>query len=142
MMNSPASASPTLSASRSLSRTTGYWIATLVLGIEGIIGGILALTRWAPYVEIIGRLGYPTYLMTIIGVWYALAGLIVLAPRLPRAKEWAYAGLFVNYTGAAASHLTVGDGAVALVAPAFFTIVLLASWALRSSSRRLGGPPL
>jgi hypothetical protein len=43
--------------------------------------------------------------MTIIGVWYTLAGVALLAPRFPRVKEWAYAGLVINYTGALASHL-------------------------------------
>jgi hypothetical protein len=80
--------------------------------------------------------------MTIIGFWYTLAGLVILVPDFPRAKEWAYAGLFVNYAGAAASHLTVGDGAGALVAPVFFTTLLVVSWALRPPFRRLAGPAL
>jgi DoxX-like family len=37
--------------------------------------------------------------MTILGVWYVLAGIAVLVPRFPRFKEWAYAGLVFNYTG-------------------------------------------
>jgi hypothetical protein len=88
------------------------------------------------------HLGYPAYLMTILGVWYTLAGLAVLASRLPRLKEWAYAGLVINYSGAAASHLSAGDGAGALVAPLFFTRLVLASWALRPPDRRLEGPQL
>jgi hypothetical protein len=80
--------------------------------------------------------------MTILGVCYALAGLALLAARLPRLKEWAYAGLFFNYTGAAASHLFVGDGAGALVAPFIFTALVVASWALRPQARRLVGPRL
>jgi DoxX-like family len=55
--------------------------------------------------------------MTILGVWYVLAGVAILAPRFPRLKEWAYAGLIFNYTGAAASHLAAGDSIGALVAP-------------------------
>jgi hypothetical protein len=138
----PATASANIisSAAPLRSRLIAYWVATAVLGVEGIVGGILALVRWAPYAGIIGHLGYPTYLMTIIGVWYTLAGLVLLVPRFPRAKEWAYAGLFVNYTGAAASHLTVGDGADALIGPIVFTAVLIVSWALRPPTRRLAGP--
>lgn len=143
MPHATASAANVISsAARLRSRPIAYWVATLVLGVEGIVGGILALVRWAPYAGVIGHLGYPTYLMTIIGVWYTLAGLVLLVPRFPRAKEWAYAGLFVNYTGAAASHLTVGDGVGALMGPIVFTAVLIVSWALRPAARRLAGPQL
>jgi hypothetical protein len=58
--------------------------------------------------------------MTILGVWYVLAGFALLAPRFPRLKEWAYAGLIFKYTGAAASHLAAGDSIGALVAPSIF----------------------
>jgi uncharacterized membrane protein YphA (DoxX/SURF4 family) len=62
------------------------------------------------YIRVFTHLGYPLYFMTIIGIWYTLAGVALLVPRFPRVKEWAYAGLIVNYTGAAASPMTTGDG--------------------------------
>src|SRR5206468_6841891 len=74
--------------------------------------------------------------MSILGVWYVGAGLILLAPRLPRLKEWAYAGLVINYTGAAASHIAVGDDVKTLVGPAIFLVLTVASWALRPPARR------
>jgi hypothetical protein len=61
----------------------------------------------------------------------------VLAPRFPRLKEWAYAGMFFNMTGAAASHLAVGDPTVTLVAPIILTGLVAASWLLRPSVRRV-----
>ena len=110
--------------------------------MEGIIGGALALVRWAPYARVMSHLGYPAYLMTIVGVGYIVAGIVVLLPGVPRLKEWAYAGLFINYAGAAASHLTVGDGPGALIAPLMIMAFLVASWALRPSERRLAGTQL
>jgi hypothetical protein len=62
-------------------------------------------------------------------------GVAVLAPGVPRLKEWAYAGVFFNMTGAVASHLSVGDGASALVTPTVFTALLVTSWALRPAAR-------
>ena len=109
-----------------MKRNIAYWIATALLGTEGIVGGLMAVVRWPAYVAVIAHLGYPAYLMTIVGVWYLLAGLALLAPRLPRLKEWAYAGLFFNYTGAIASHLAAGDRAGALVAPSVFLGLLAA----------------
>jgi uncharacterized membrane protein YphA (DoxX/SURF4 family) len=136
MTNLASTADFASSADSSRGRAIAYWLTTLILGIEGVVGGTLALIRWPAYAEIIRHLGYPDYLMTILGVWYALAGLALLAPRLPRLKEWAYAGLVFNYTGAAASHLVAGDGAGALVAPIVFTALTVVSWALRPPSRK------
>jgi uncharacterized membrane protein YphA (DoxX/SURF4 family) len=119
-----------------------YWGSTFLLGTEGIVGGALALIRFPAYVGVITRLGYPLYFMTIIGVWYTLAGVALLVPRFPRVKEWAYAGLIINYTGAAASHMVAGDPIGAVVGPTVFIILTIASWALRPPARRLAGPEL
>ena len=123
-------------AAYSRSRAIAYWVTTLALATECVVGGVMGALRLSPFIEIIGHLGYPAYFMTILGVWYVLAGVALLAPRFPRLKEWAYAGLIFNYTGAAASHLAVGDGVGALIAPTVFTGLAVASWALRPPDRR------
>ena len=116
--------------------TFAYWLATLILGVECIGGGISGGFRAQPFARIIVHLGYPAYLMALLGIGYVLAGLAVLAPRLPRLKEWAYAGLFFNYTGAAVSHLVTGDGAGIVITPLVFAGLAMTSWALRPSGRR------
>ena len=90
----------------------------------------------SPFLDTATHLGYPAYFMSILGVWYVAAGFILLAPRLPRLKEWAYAGLVINYTGAAASHIWTGEGAGKLVGPTVFLGLTAASWALRPPARR------
>jgi heme/copper-type cytochrome/quinol oxidase subunit 3 len=74
----------------------------------------------------------------IIAAEFAVGGVmdILRLPPFPRLKEWAYAGMFFNMTGAAASHLAVGDPAVTLVAPIIFTGLVITSWALRPLARR------
>jgi hypothetical protein len=124
------------SAASSRRRTIAYWGTTVVLAAECLVGGVLGALRWPSYVGIMRRLGFPPYVMTMLGAWYALAGVALLVPRFPRLKEWANAGLVFNYAGAAASHLAVGDRAAALVAPVVFTALTAVSWALRPSSRR------
>ena len=47
----------------------------------------------------------------------ALGVIAVLAPRLVRLKEWAYAGLVFDLTGALYSHLSVGDSLSAWIFP-------------------------
>jgi uncharacterized membrane protein YphA (DoxX/SURF4 family) len=115
----------------------GYWITTLVLATECVVGGAMGALRLQPFIGVIERLGYPAYFMTILGIWYVLGGVALLVPRFPRLKEWAYAGLVFNYTGAAASHLAIGDSGVTLVAPIIFIVLVFASWTLRPTTRRL-----
>src|SRR5207249_11382971 len=79
---------------------------------------------------------FRSYVMSIIGIWYVLAGVALLIPRFPRLKEWTYAGLVFLYTGAIASRLAVGDPWVTLVGPVILTSLTAASWALRPPTRR------
>ncbi|WP_253851517.1 DoxX family protein [Mycobacterium sp. 1423905.2] len=83
------------------------------------------------------HLGYPSYFDVLLGVWYALGGLALLAPGFPRLKYWAYAGAIIVYTGAVVSHLAVGDPIRTSAGPVFFLILTFSSWALRPPSRRL-----
>jgi hypothetical protein len=86
------------------------------------------------------HLGYPLYLLTILGVWKLASAAALVAPRFLRLKEWAYAGCFFCYSGAAASHVLAGDDSDRFVAPAAFAMLTMFSWALRPSELRLPGP--
>ena len=90
---------------------------------------------------IVPVLGYPMYFFAILGVWKVLGAIAILVPRFPRLKEWAYAGIFFDLTGAAASCAAVGGyGAFAfhVIAPLIITGFTVASWALRPESRTIG----
>ncbi len=116
--------------------STAYWFTTFVIAVECLGGGVAGMMQASPFLDTATHLGYPAYFMSILGAWYAAAGVVLLAPRLPRLKEWAYAGLVFNYTGAAASHLWAGDGAEKLIAAVIFLGLTAASWALRPPQRR------
>jgi hypothetical protein len=119
-------------------RLIGYWALTAVVALELLVGGEWDLTR-QPYVAgIIVHLGYPLYVLPILGFWKVLGGLVLLAPGLPRIKEWAYAGMVFEMTGAAASHVLRGDGPAHYAAPLVFAALAVVSWALRPPGRRLG----
>jgi hypothetical protein len=94
------------------------------------------ILRLPPFFAIVEHLGYPGYFSVILGVWKVLGAVAVLAPRFPRLKEWAYAGMFFNMTGAVASHVAVGDPVVTLIAPIIFSVLVAASWLLRPLARR------
>ncbi len=86
-------------------------------------------------------LGYPMYFFGILGFWKVLGAIAILVPRYPRLKEWAYAGIFFDLTGAAVSCAAVGGyGAYYfhVIAPLILAVLTMASWALRPESRILG----
>jgi DoxX-like family len=117
-------------------RIIAYWVTTVIIAAEFAVGRVMDILRLPPFFAILKHLGYPGYFSVILGVWKVLGAAAALAPRFPRLNEWAYAGMFFNMTGAAASHLAVGDPAVTLVAPIIFTGLVIASWVLRPSDRR------
>jgi uncharacterized membrane protein YphA (DoxX/SURF4 family) len=124
-------------ATPSRTRLIFYWIATSLLALDMIVGGSWDLLRTAYVRGLMDTLGYPEYMLTILGVWKLLGVLAILAPRFPRLKEWAYAGIFFDLTGAAASHAICHDSRQKIVITLALTAIALASWALRPASRRL-----
>jgi DoxX-like family len=86
--------------------------------------------------ETFERLEYPEYLLTILGVPKLIAAIVLVAPGLPRMKEWAYAGAMFTYVGAVASHLAVDDAGRAMVTASVYAVLTMVSWALRPPSRR------
>ena len=118
-------------------RVIGYWVATGLLGFAFLAGGAADLSGSPQVVEGMAHLGYPAYFAAVLGAWKAAGGVAVLAPRLPRLKEWAYAGIVFDLTGAAVSHAVSGDGAGKVATPLVLLAIAAASWALRPESRRL-----
>jgi hypothetical protein len=116
--------------------TVAYWTTTAVPTAECFVGGAMGAWRLEPFRGVVTHLGYPLYFMTLLGVCYLSAGVVLLAPRLPRLKEWAYAGLIFIYTGAIASHIWVGDGVKSLAGPLLLVALAAVSWGLRPTARR------
>jgi hypothetical protein len=90
-----------------------------------------------PLFPILVHLGYPPYFATLLGVWKLLGALVLLGPRSPLVKEWAYAGMFIDYSAAVVSHVATGDGPATLVGPLVSMGCLAGSWYLRPDARRL-----
>jgi uncharacterized membrane protein YphA (DoxX/SURF4 family) len=118
-------------------RTIGYWAATGLLGFAFAAGGVFDILGSPEVTGALLHLGYPAYFATLLGVWKVLGAAAVLAPRFPRLKEWAYAGMFIDLSSAAISHFVVGDGAGKVLTPVVLIGLLAASWALRSPGRKL-----
>lgn len=86
-------------------RTITYWTFTVLLVFELVAGSVWNLMQ-IEWVHIqLNHLGYPLYFSRILGVWQIGGAAVIIAPRFPRIKEWAYAGAFFEFSGAVASHL-------------------------------------
>jgi uncharacterized membrane protein YphA (DoxX/SURF4 family) len=120
-------------------KNIAYWATTVFGPASFVIGGVLNLTQSPEVAATMEHLGYPLYFASLLGAWKLLGAIAIVAPGLPRLKEWAYAGFFFDLTGAAISRAAVGDGTGDIVAPLVFLALVLASWALRPASRRLAG---
>jgi len=114
-----------------------YWVATLWLSLGMVSTGMVQLIKMKEEVDNFSSLGYPAYLMTIIGGWKLLGVVAVLMPRYPLVKEWAYAGFFFAMTGAVISHLVSGHGAKEIFGPMFLVVLTVISWYFRPADRRL-----
>ncbi len=115
-----------------------YWASTSFLAIGMFAGGIQQLLQIGGYVEIVGdQLGYPLYMLSIIGTWKILGVLVVLLPKFQLLKEWAYAGFVFVLTGAIASHLAAGQSIVETLPATILLIATVASWYNRPDHRRL-----
>lgn len=114
-----------------------YWIATIWLSLGMLSTGIVQLLQTEEEVEMMTRLGYPVYFLTIIGVWKILGVIAVLIPKFPLLKEWAYAGFFIAMSGAISSHLISGDEAKDIFGPTLLLILTVVSWYFRPADRKL-----
>ena len=118
-----------------------FWITTGLLSFGMLLGGSAQILRLKFNVDGIVHLGYPEYVLSILGIWKLLAVIIILLPKFLLVKEWAYAGMIFDLTGAAASRAAVGDGTSMVLAPLFIAVLVVVSWALRPEGRVLTSLP-
>ncbi|MBN8790345.1 MAG: DoxX family protein [Terrimonas sp.] len=113
-----------------------YWIATAWLSLGMTSTGIVQLLRLKDETEMMNHLGYPVYILTILGIWKILGVIAVLIPAFPLLKEWAYAGFFFAMSGAVFSHAAVGDSSKEFFGPVLLIILTVISWYFRPLNRK------
>lgn len=119
-----------------------YWAATVLVAAELGVGGVWDILRIAYARGMVEHLGYPSYLLVVMGVWKAPGAVALLIPRFFRLKKWIYAGAAFNFMAAAGAHLAAGDGIGMLAAPTIFTGLVAVSWILRPPAHRSLAPGL
>lgn len=113
-----------------------YWIVTLWLALGMTATGAVQVFKTKYEVDYITHLGYPVYLLTILGIWKFLGVIAVLVPKFPLVKEWAYAGFFFTMTGAMLSHFAVAT-VEGIFGSTLLLVLTLLSWAYRPADRKI-----
>jgi hypothetical protein len=141
-MNS-TTASLGLNVTRSISMTrVGYWVCTGLIAFFIGSGGLAYAMQVPDVIQGVVALGFPVHFIVLLGIWKVLGSIAIVVPGFPLLKEWAYAGIMFDLTGAASASIgTGGEWWHVLVALSLAALVAV-SWALRPASRRLPGTTL
>jgi hypothetical protein len=115
-----------------------YWITTAWLSLGMLSTGIVQLIQTKEEVAMMNHLGYPLYVLTIIGIWKIAGVAAILLPKFPLLKEWAYAGFFFAMSGAIFSHVAAGDTAKEVFGPVLLLLLTVVSWYFRPAARKTG----
>lgn len=117
-----------------------YWIATVWLALGMVSTGAVQLFQAKEGqggADMIIHLGYPVYLLTLLGIWKVLGVVAVLIPKFRLLKEWAYAGFFFVMSGAIFSHVASGDAIKEIFPSLLLLILTLVSWYFRPANRKI-----
>jgi hypothetical protein len=114
-------------------RNLGYWVATVLFSLVYFGSGLADVLHASPVIATLAHLGYPAYFASIIGPWKIAAAITIALPGLSRMKEWAYAGVVFDLTGALASHAVLGDHGPKQIVPIVLLALLFTSYRLRSA---------
>lgn len=109
---------------------TWYWIATIIFALMMIMDGVGGITQQEAGKEVFKHLGYPMYLLIIVGIAKLLGAASILQNKFFVIKEWAYAGFAINFIGAFASRAFVGDGISLLIPPLIALVIMFIPYIL------------
>ncbi|HEY6954142.1 MAG TPA: DoxX family protein [Flavisolibacter sp.] len=117
-----------------------YWISTAWLALGMVSTGIVQLMRSKQGqggADMINHLGYPVYMLTLLGACKILGVIVLLIPGYRVLKEWVYAGFVFMMSGAMYSHIASGDAAKDLFPSLLLVLLTLVSWYFRPLNRKI-----
>src|SRR3954469_10776742 len=116
-------------------RKIAYWGSTGLLCLA-LFGSLSYLTGSEQVVSGFTKAGYPQYLRIILGVAKPVAAIVLLLPRLPLLKEWAYAGVTFALVMATISSY-ISEGGAKWILPLVLLGLVGGSYFTRPASRRV-----
>ena len=118
-----------------------YWIATIWLSLGMVSTGIVQLLKLKGNgpgsLETMTQLGYPIYFVTLLGIAKILGVIVLLIPKFPLLKEWAYAGFFFMMSGAIFTHIAAGNSIGEIFPSLLLLILTVVSWYFRPADRKI-----
>jgi hypothetical protein len=99
-----------------------------------LAGGISYLMATPHSIENFQHVGYPQQLRVLLGIAKVAGALVLLVPKLPTLREWAYAGFTFTWIAAAVAHYLADDGLFLL--PVALLASLAVSYLTRPANRR------
>jgi hypothetical protein len=115
-----------------------YWVSTGLLALLYLAGATYYFSDLAGVRQAFAALGYPAYLVPILGVAKLLGAIVILWRFSVALSDLAYAGLFYHLLLAFSAHINAGDGGFA---PAVVGLVLLViSFFTQNSARARKSP--
>jgi hypothetical protein len=118
-----------------------YWGTTSLVVIVPLLAAFAYLTAAPQAVENFRHVGYPQQLRVLLGIAKLAGAIVLLLPRLPTLKEWAYAGFTFMWIAASVAHYVAGDGALFLL-PLALIGSLAVSYVTRPANRRMSAQPM
>jgi hypothetical protein len=118
-----------------MKRNVLYWGATGLVAFEALAAGLSYVMNAPAAVENFQHVGYPQQLRILLGYAKLAGAVVLLMPRLPTLKEWAYAGFTFMWVAAFVAHYVAGDGVVTYL-PLVLLGCLATSYVMRAENRR------
>lgn len=118
-----------------------YWVSTIWLSLGMLSTGAVQLFKLkgdSPgSLDSMTHLGYPAYFVTLLGIAKILGVVVLLVPKLPLLKEWAYAGFIFMMSGAVFTHIAAGSSISEIFPSLLLLILTVVSWYFRPAERKL-----
>jgi DNA-binding transcriptional LysR family regulator len=118
-----------------MSRKIVFWGATVLVALDALYAAFTYLIASPETVENFRHVGYPQQLRVLLGIAKLAGAIVLVVPRLPTLKEWAYAGFTITWIAATVAHYLAGDGPLSLL-PVALLGLLAVSYVTRPADRR------
>lgn len=101
-----------------------YWILIVFYALINFADGIGGLTHQQAGVDVMNHLAFPVYFLDISGIAKIAAAIALVQPKFKTLKEWAFAGIAINFVGAFFARFYAGDGGFELIFPLIMLAIM------------------
>jgi len=105
-----------------------YWTLTVIFAGMMLFSSFLYLSHQPAIVQAFRGLGYPEYILSLLGTAKLIGVISLVQTRFSTLREWAYAGFSINLVAASWSHLAMGQP---ITAPFILLLILAGSYIFR-----------